>query len=225
MTFVAFALLLLVALFAVTLDGDLNRWIILTSASLFGAIIGLLLLGIYLLNSKRRIDKFASWMYGTMNFVVRKVTFGRKRKLVRLEVIEEFLGDMHRDFMELKHEKKLLTKPFLWGLVYNIGDAGLFMIAFWSLGEIINPAPILIAYGVASFAGFIVATPGGAGAYEAVMVTFLAFAGISSGVAIAGILLARIIILLGTIVFGYIFYQHALNTYGVSDHHGAKAKR
>jgi len=225
MTFVAFALLLLLALFAVTLDGDLNRWIILTSATLFGAIIALLLLGIYLLSSKRRIDKFADWLYRTMNFVTRKVTFGRRRKLLRLDAIEEFLDDMHRDFMELRHDKKLLIKPFLWGLVYNIGDAGLFMIAFWSLGEIINPAPILIAYGVASFAGFIVATPGGAGAYEAVMVTFLAFAGISSGVAIAGILLARIIILLGTIVFGYIFYQHALNTYGGHDRHVAKAQR
>lgn len=225
MTFVAFALLLLLSLFAVTLDGDLNRWIILTSATLFGAIIALLLLGVYLLSNKRRIDKFADWIYRTMNFVTRKVTFGRKRKLVRLDVIQEFLDDMHRDFMELRHDKKLLIKPFIWALVYNIGDAGLFMIAFWSLGEVINPAPILIAYGVASFAGFIVATPGGAGAYEAVMVTFLAFAGISGGVAIAGILLARIIILLGTIVFGYIFYQHALNTYGGRDQHVAKAQR
>ena len=224
MTFVAFAALLLVALLLVTIDGNLNRWIILTSATLFGAIILLLLLGIYLLSSKRRIDKFGDWIYRTFNLITRRVTFGRKRKLVRLEVIEEFLDDMHRDFTELRHDKKLLVRPFAWGLVYNICDAGLFMIAFWSLGEIFNPAPILIAYGVASFAGFVVATPGGAGAYEAIMVTFLAFAGISGGVAIAGILLARVIILIGTIVFGYIFYQHALNTYGNHDH-AAKAQR
>ncbi len=225
MTFSAFAALLLLALFAVTIDGTLNRWIILTSAILFGAIIALFLLGIYLLSSKRRIDRFASWIYRFLNLITRKVTFGRKRKLVREENIQEFLDDMHRDFMELRHDKKLLLKPFLWGLVYNIGDAGLFMIAFWSLGEIFNPAPILIAYGVASFAGFIVATPGGAGAYEAIMVTFLAFAGISGGVAIAGILLARVIILLGTIVFGYIFYQHALNTYGNHREYDPKAQR
>lgn len=222
MTFVAFAALLLVALFAVTVDGELNRWIILTSASLFGSITLIILLGIFLLSSKRRIDKFAVWMYRTINSTARKVTFGRKRKLVKQETIESFLDDMHRDFNELRHDMKLLRKPFLWGAVYNIGDAGLFMIAFWSLGEIFNPAPILIAYGVASLAGFIVATPGGAGAYEAIMVTFLAFAGISGGVAIAGILLARVIILLGTIIFGYIFYQHALSTYG-GNKRGAKA--
>jgi len=224
MTFVAFAVLLLIALFAVTLDGDLNRWIILTSAMLFGSIFLLLLLGVYLLVNKRRIDKFATWLYRTLNLIVRRVTFGRKRKLVRQEFINEFLDDMHNDFLELRHDKRLLIKPFLWGLVYNVGDAGLFMIAFLALGEVVNPAPILIAYGVASFAGFVVATPGGAGAYEAIMVTFLAFAGISGGVAIAGILLARVIILLGTILFGYIFYQHSLATYGGPER-GAKVER
>lgn len=213
-TFTAFALLLLIALFAVTLDGDLNRWIILTSASLFGLIAGGVLGCIYLLSSKRRIEKFAVWMYRTLNYVTRKVTFGRKRKLVKQEVISEFLDDMHHDFVELRHDKKLLIKPYLWGIVFNIADAGLFMVAFWSLGEIFNPAPILIAYGVASLVGFVVATPGGAGVYEAIMVTVLAFAGISGGVAIAGILLARVVILIITIAFGYVFYQHALSTYG-----------
>jgi uncharacterized protein (TIRG00374 family) len=153
-----------------------------------------------------------------MNLVVRRVTFGRKRKLVKQEVVENFLDDMHRDFTELRHDKKLLIKPILWGAVYTIGDAGLFMVAFLALGVVFNPAPILIAYGVASVAGFFVLTPGGAGAYEAIMVTFLAFAGIAGGVAIAGILLARVMILLGTIIFGYIFYQHALVTYGEHDH-------
>lgn len=213
-TFTAFALLLLFALFAVTLDGDLNRWIILTSASLFGLIAGGVLACIYLLSSKRRIDKFAAWAYRSINYVTRKVTFGRKRKLVKEEVITEFLDDMHHDFVELRHDKKLLIKPYLWGIVFNIADAGLFMIAFWALGEIVNPAPILIAYGVASLAGFVVATPGGAGVYEAIMVTVLAFAGISGSVAIAGILLARVVILIITIVVGYVFYQHALAKYG-----------
>ncbi len=218
MNFVAFAALLLVSLFAVTLDGTINRWIILASAGLFGVITLVILLLVYLLSSKRRIDVFAKWLYGTINALVRRVTFGRRRKIVQQDAIKDFLDDMHRDFLGLRHDKKLLAKPFLWGLVYTIGDAGLFMIAFWSLGELFNPAPILIAYGVASVAGFVILTPGGAGVYEAIMVTFLAFAGIAGDVAIAGILLARVIILLGTIGFGYVFYQHALAAYGDGEH-------
>lgn len=221
MAFVAFSVLLLISLFAVTLDGTINRWMILASAGLFGFVTLAVLLLVYLLSSKRRVDRFAAWLYGVINSAVRRLTFGRRRKLVRHEEIKDFLDDMHADFLELRHDKKLLIRPFIWGLVYTIGDAGLFMIAFWSLGEVFNPAPILIAYGVASVAGFVVLTPGGAGVYEAIMVTFLAFAGIAGDVAIAGILLARVIILLGTIIFGYIFYQYALTKYEEDD--GAKA--
>ena len=142
---------------------------------------------------------------------------GKRRKWLQENTIIDFLGEMHSDFMELSRDKRLLIKPILWGLVYALGDAGLFMIAFWSLGEVFNPAPILIAYGVATVVGLVVLTPGGAGAYEAIMVTFLAFAGIAGGVAIAGILLARVIILLGTVILGYAFYQHALSAYGGKD--------
>jgi len=221
--FTSFAVLLLLALFAITIDGSLNRWIILVSAAIFGLLISMIVGCIYLLSSKRRVDKFASWMYRAISFVVRRATAGKKRQWVSEKVIIHFLEEMHDDFIELKSEKRLLIKPLLWGIVYTLGDAGLFMIAFWSLGEVINPAPILVAYGAATLAGLFVLTPGGAGAYEAIMVTFLSFAGIPSGVAIAGTLLARAVILLGTVLFGYVFYQHALSNYGGKD--GAKVQR
>ena len=214
MSFVSYTVVLLIALFVVTIDGTINRWMILASAGLFGTIVLAILGLVYLLSSKRRIDKFSSWIANFANNFVRSITFGRYTKVVNVGTIEEFLGEMHKDFSELREDKRVLIKPFLWGLLFNICDAGLFLLAFWSFGEFFNPAPIFIAYGVASIVGFVVLTPGGAGAYEAVMVTFLAFAGIAGKVAIAGILLARVVILLGTICFGYIFYQMALNKYG-----------
>lgn len=214
MAFASFGALLLVALFAVTLDGTINRWIILTSAGLLGIMIAIVASLIFLISNSRRIESFVDWLYRFLNKVIRRLTAGRRRVLVSERKLRTFLLDMHDDFNELLKDKDLLRKPFLWGLVYTLGDAGLFMIAFWSLGEVFNPAPILIAYGVASLAGFVVLTPGGTGAYEAIMVTFLAFAGIGGGVAIAGILLARVIILIGTISFGYVYYQMALSKYG-----------
>lgn len=223
-SFAAFAVILLISLFAVTIDEKLNRWIILASASLFGLIIISFVAGIYLLSSRRRIEIFAAWVYRTINLLVRRITFGKRRKWLHEDHIQKFLEDLHDDFLELKRDKKLLVKPFIWAIVYMLGDAGLFMIAFWSFGEVFNPAPILIAYGVATLAGVFVITPGGAGVYEAVMVTFLSFAGIASGVAIAGTLLARIVILLGTVIFGYVFYQHALSAYGGKPN-GSKIKR
>lgn len=214
MGFVAFIVLLLIALFAVTIDGNINRWIILTSSLLMGVMVSTILGAIFLFSSKQRIDWFSGWLVKNVNRLVRRVTFGRRRKVLKEDRVHEFFDDMHVDFLELRADKKLLIKPFLWGLVYMAVDAGLFVITFAALGESVNPAPILIAYGVASTAGFFVLTPGGAGAYEAIMVAFLAVAGIASGIAIAGIVLTRVILLLGTIAFGYIFYQRSLMKYG-----------
>lgn len=214
MGYVAFITLLVIAILVVTIDGNINRWIILTSAVLMGVMSSAIVAAIYLLSSKRRIDGFSVWFTRISNTAIRKVTFGRKRKILRENKVSTFFDDMHRDFLELRHDKKLLIKPYLWGLVFMAMDAGLFAITFLAMGEPINPAPILIAYGVASLAGFVVLTPGGAGAYEAIMVAFLAIAGIASGIAIAGIVLTRVIVLLGTIIFGYVFYQRALLKYG-----------
>ena len=46
--------------------------------------------------------------------------------------------------------------------------------------------------------------------YETIMIIFLSMAGTPPDLAIAGIILTRAILLTGTIIFGYIFYQHAL---------------
>jgi uncharacterized protein (TIRG00374 family) len=157
---------------------------------------------------------FAKWSTTIVNKLVRKLTFGRKRNILKKAKIETFFSDMHDDFVTLRKDKRVLIVPFLWGLLFNAADVALFVITFWALGAPINPAPILIAYGVASVAGFFVVTPGGAGAYEAIMVAFLAVAGIGSGTAIAGIVLTRVIVLLTTIGLGYFFYQHAILKYG-----------
>lgn len=214
MGFVSFIVLLFVAVIIVTIDGSINRWIILVSSLLVIGMSSVIVGGIYLVSSQRRMNGFAGWLVRTVNRIVRKVTFGRKRSVLKRDAIITFFTEMHDDYLELKRDKRVLFVPFLWGLLFNVMDVALFVITFWALGVPTNPAPILIAYGVASVAGFFVVTPGGAGAYEAIMVAFLAVAGVSSGTAIAGIVLTRVIVLLTTIGLGYLFYQHAILKYG-----------
>ena len=198
----------------VTLDGALNRWMILTSSALVTLTVAVLLLLVHILSSRRRIAKFSLWLTGLINTVVSRVTFGRSKDFASHIKIDNFLEDLHKDYGVIRREKNLLKKPLVWGIVANLADVALFFVAFWSLGVLANPAPILIAFGVASMAGLLVVTPGGTGAYEAIMVAFLGIAGISHGTAIAGVLLARMILLAFTIGVGYFFYQHALLKYG-----------
>lgn len=214
MGFAAFTLLLSIAVFVVTLDGSINRWIILMSSILVGTMLSAMVAGIYLLSSPKRIVRFSSWLTRTLNNFVRNISLGRKKEVMDEESVEVFFMEMHDDYIALRHDKAILIKPFLWGLLFTAADVSLFLITFWALGSPVNPAPILIAYGVATIAGFFVVTPGGAGAYEAIMVAFLAVAGLDKGTAIAGIVLTRVILLLGTISMGYLFYQRALLKYG-----------
>lgn len=212
--FIASIILVPIAVFFVTVDGTLNRWIILISAGIVTfmlfASVGL----VYVVSSRARMRRFAAWTSRTGNRLVRRLTRGRRRVWLHEDHIYKFFEDMHDDYVELKRDRRILKQPILWAILFTAADAMLFWVTFWALGAPVNPAPVLIAYVLASVAGFIVVTPGGAGAYEAIMVAFLALAGIASGAAIASIVLTRVVVLVTAIILGYVFYQQALLRYG-----------
>lgn len=215
--FVAFTVLLIIAVLFVTVDSGVNRVIILLSSMLVGAMVGVTVAGIYFLSDIRRVRRVSVALTGLINTIVRKVTLGHRLQVVGQPQLHAFLEDLHDDYLELRRDKKALWRPILWAVGFTLSDVGIFFVTFWALGTIVNPAPILIAYGVATVAGFAVVTPGGSGAYEALMVAILAIAGLSQADAIAGVVLARVIILLTILVIGYIFYQHALAKKGGND--------
>ena len=215
--FAAITTLLVVSVLAVTIDSGINRWIILMSSAMvflmFIATLGV----IYLVSSPVRMQRFAGWLATACNKLVRWATRGRKKAVIDSQRLMVMFNDMHRDYVSMMRDKKILLRPYLWGMLFYALDVAQFYIAFLALGVYVNPAAILIGYGIAQLAAFVVVTPGGAGAYEALMVLVLATTGLSEGRAIAGIILARVIILLMVIGLGYIFYQRALITYGKRD--------
>ncbi len=215
--FAAFTAMLILAVLFVTIDTGVNRVIILLSSTLVTIMLGITVSGIYFLSDIRRVRKISKPVADITNKVVRKVTFGKYDSVLEEHQVLKFLEEMHQDYLELRKDKRLLRKPFLWALVFTATDVGMYFVAFWALGTIVNPAPILIAYGAATIAGFAVVTPGGSGAYEALMVMILSIAGLNQGEAIAGVVLARVIILLTIIGVGYIFYQRALGGRKKSD--------
>ena len=213
-SFAAFVTLLVIGLLAITIDGSINRWMILLSSVISFFMLSGTAAMVYLVSSPKRSEIFSEWCTRILNKCVRLITRGKKKELVAHKKVYDFFKDMHSDYLELKRDKRILLKPYLWGIIFTAGDVLIFWITFWALGSPINPAPLLIAYGLAITASFIMVTPGGAGAFETIMVSVLAVSGISAGTAIAGILLTRVLLLIGTIGLGYFFYQHALVKYG-----------
>jgi hypothetical protein len=205
--FLSFLLLLIVALILLTIDHRVNRVAILLALILTIIIIVIALLGLYIISKPSRLNKLANWITKVINKVVRKLTRGKKRKILSEEVLQNFFSEMHEDYLDIKSDKKILLKPFLWTFVENISDAVFFYIAFMSFGVFISPAAIFIAFGLSAIGGSLSVTPGGSGVYEAIMIGFLASAGVSADIAIAGTILGRIVFLAFMVIFGYTFYQ------------------
>jgi uncharacterized protein (TIRG00374 family) len=218
LSFISFVVMLVLAVLFLFFDQKINKFIVIVSAVLVIAVIIGVVLMIYIIGNRGRLTKFAVWLTHTVNRVVFKFTRGKKRQVMKLDVIENFFSDLHQDYLEIRREKKILIKPLLWAILVHILDVGLVLIAFLALGSWVNPATLFIAFGLSSIVSVFSGTLGGTGVYEAVMVGFLASAGIAPDVAIAGTLLARVILLAGTILFGFVFYQLTLSKYGKAKH-------
>jgi len=212
--FLSFIGLLFISVLALILDNNVNRITILTCVVLSLLVIGGTLFVVYVIGSATRLKKFSKSLSRAADWLVSLVTFGKKKHVVNHQKVEEFFNELHVDYVEIRNDKRILKKPLIWAIVANIADVLLLSIAFWALGFWVSPATLLIAFGVSGLSSFISVTPGGAGVYEAIMIAFLASAGVPADIAIAGTLLARVALLSGTIIFGYIFYQLTILKYG-----------
>lgn len=214
MTFVSFIAIMLLALTVLIFDNGINKVILIISALLAFLIIGGTIFVIYAIGNRDRLIKFSSILTNLLNKIIKLFTRGKKKQAVKLEKIEAFFVELHQDYLEIKREKKILVGPLFWSIAINVFDVALLSVAFWALGFYVNPAILFIAFGISSIAGIVSSIPGGAGVYEAVMIAFLASSGVPAEMAIAGTLLARVALLSGTVLFGYIFYQLTINKYG-----------
>jgi uncharacterized protein (TIRG00374 family) len=211
--FTSFVLLLLIAVVAVTLDTGINRLTILGSSLLAGGLIIGIMIVWYIIDNEARLERFSGFLARLVNAFGRRI-LRRKKEFLSTEVVRFFFNELQDDYRALKRAPRLLVRPFLWGILYNIGQVSLFFFTFLALGTLVNPAAILLALGVASVVGAFMITPGGAGGYEAIMVLMLTSSGVNGATVIAGVLLARVILILLTIGSGYVFYHLALRKYG-----------
>lgn len=212
--FCCFALAVLVSIVVLAFDHKVNRTMIYLSALMVSIVFVCMIVIISIANNAKKLVGFSVALSNIINKIVSKITFGRKKEIISCESVEEFLHKLHEDFIEIKKNRKILRRPFMWAAVDCVFDVFLIFIAFWSLGTIVNPAILFIVYGVSSMIGIVFATPGGVGAVEATMIALYASTGMPASAAIAGTLLARVTLFSGTIIFGYIFYQLTIHKYG-----------
>lgn len=212
-SFAAFLVLLTVSVLALTVDGTVSRFAVYISSVLATTIVLGTVFGMYIIGSYARLHSFSGSLTRFVNGVCERLRLPGKYRAKEV-VIQRFFEDLHKDYVSIRKDKKILKRPFVWAVVFNIAEIGMYLVTFAALGVFVNPALIAIAVGVASVAGFFFITPGGAGAYEVLMIWFLTGAGAPAGPVIAAIVLTRTLLIIGTIASGYVFYQLAIMKYG-----------
>ena len=216
LTFLSFVLLLVVSMIVLTFKHDITSSVVWIGAGLVTAALGGTWTLVWLVKDLARLRRFSARLSAKVNSLVAWITRGKKLHAVNPDTILEFFEGLHDDYLAVRRERKILIKPFIWATIANALDVTLIWIAFWALGFPLDAALLFIAFGISSIVAAVAVTPGGAGVYEAIMVTFLAASGATPDVAIAGTLLARVTLLAGTILFGYVFYQLTVMKYGKS---------
>ena len=208
-TLVAIAVLLI--LHAVP---DQGWWVIgLTALISLGVVVGLAII-VIVASSRKRITWFAKLVTSTINTVVNALTFGHKRQLLTYATVETYFVDIYKDLTVAKANKRILIHPIMWGIIYSFFEVATYWLVGISMGHPEILPQIMVAEALGSVVGAVMLTPGGVGGYEGVMIFIMSTLGVDVGLATAVVITTRVVVLVGTIVSGYGFYQNAISKIG-----------
>lgn len=208
--FVSFQILLGVGLISLALGGSVNSFTILVAGSLFTLLlVGTIGIG-FIISSKQRINSFFVYVTRLLNGLIH-IFRPQYPETINIMKARRAFDDLHHNYKTLMKDYRALKVPFVYGLLCNVAEILTIYTVYMAFGHFVNPGAIILAYGVASFAGLVSVLPGGVGIFEALMTAVLAAAGVPPGVSIPATVMYRILSTLIQIPPGYYFYYRALH--------------
>lgn len=178
-----------------------------------GVILGVIVV-ICVASSKKRIRFAAKIFTKVVNGLVKAVTFGHKPQILPTDAAENFLMDFYKDIDTARHNRKILKGPIIWGIIYNALEYLIYWVMAVAMGHPEILPQIIIGQAMASVIGAVLLTPGGVGGYEGAMIGLMMIFGVNGELATAVVITTRVVVLVGTIVSGYGFYQQAISKIG-----------
>ncbi len=215
-TFLAYVVLMLVSLFLLALQGDINSMVILAVASIAFSVVFLTAIIMFIVGKESRINSFTSGATRWVNKMIH--VFRRKHpETISLEQVHKVFLELHEDYLLVRGNWRGMRPVLRWAFFTNIIEAAMIYIAFLAAGMWVNPGAIFIAMVIANMAGLVAILPGGIGLYEPIMAAVLISGGIPGAIALSATLVYRVITLLVSMAAGYFLYHKAVSKYG-SDH-------
>ena len=209
LTFLSFEVLIIFGIISLSVMGRVSNLTILVAGSLST----LLLVGtvgfVYIVGSKARINHFFTAVTRILNRLIQLVR-PHHPETINIDNARGVFDDFHDNYREIRSSYRQLRKPFWWALLANATEVLALYVVYLAFGKLINIGAVIIAYGVANFAGLVSVLPGGVGIYEALMTAVLASAGVSPALSLPVTVMYRVVNTLVQIPPGYYFYQKGL---------------
>lgn len=200
------ALVAIAVLLFLDMIPDEARWIIPVSLLMNMSVFFFLWFIVFIASSEKRIDGFSGFVSRVMDFIMRTVTFGRKRSLVQNEKVNSYFRDIHQSVLMAKENKRFLKKPLIWGLVYSFCEVATYWIVAISLGRPELLPFIMVGEAIGSVFDGIVPY----GLYELGMAGVMIALGVDFPTATIVTVMTRVITLLFTIASGTYPYYEAI---------------
>jgi len=212
LVFISFQVLLVVGMIFLALDGRANNFVLLVGGSLATLVVVATVGAAFIVGSKKRINIFFVTLSRLLNRIVH---FFRPKnpEVINTNKVRNLFDELHNDFLVIKKDYSVLLKPLAWSLLASSAEIATIYVVYIAFGQWVNPGAVILAYAVATFAGFFSILPGGIGIYEALMTAVLAAAGVSPGVSIPVTVMYRVLSVGIQLPPGYYFYNKNLRSH------------
>jgi len=209
--FISYELLLIFGVFSLAIMGRVNNLVILIASSLTTLLIVGTVLFFYLVGSKTRINNFFTGLTKILNRIIRLV-LPKSPETINISRVRELFNDFHDNYQEIKHSLDQLKAPFFYALLADATEIAAVYIVYVAFGKLINIGAVILAYGIANFAGAISVLPGGIGVYEALMTGALVSMGVPAAVSLPATVMYRVLNTLIQIPPGFFLYSRAMKS-------------
>jgi uncharacterized protein (TIRG00374 family) len=210
LTLLSYEVLIVIGLLCLAVMGRVNSVTILVAGSLSTLLLVGTVLFVYIVGSESRIDSFFTSLTKALNqaihFVIRS-----SPESINIDAARKLFNDFHDNYEQLKDSRKALTVPFWYAFLANLTEVLAVYTVYVAFDKYINFGAVILAYGVANFAGLVSVLPGGVGIYEGLMTAVLAAAGVAPSLSLPVTIMYRVLNTLIQIPPGYVLYQRALN--------------
>lgn len=207
--FISFEVILIFGVIALAVMGRVNNLVILVSSSITTLLLVSTFLFFYIVGSQERIDSFFTAVTRFINKLIHLVR-PRYPETIKVDKVKILFNDFHDNYREIKKSYSKLKMPFLYATLCDASEIAAVYIVYIAFAKLINIGAVILAYGVANFAGAVSVLPGGVGIYEALMTATLASTGVPAGLSLPATVMYRVLNTVIQIPPGYFLYQNTI---------------